>query len=290
MSEGGTQASKARRRRGVGARRGVERARAGAIPPRSKPVFPAGANGDHAPGYPESPHRHRPGGRRPARAGALPSYLGSGDPYYLTAEPIETNETAADVNNVSDRRYPFLDERARERRRSLRGVPDRPVRGEEVVHPYPVRRGGRAHPTGAGGGDRRRGPRPPRRTGLLRGGGTAVSDDLRDLPAFDDGRTHSLPGEPEWPGPGGRRRVRRGVVRRRVRPRRAARRDGEEVLLGGTVARDDRGRGRRRPGVVRRAVPTDRAEHPTGASRGDRRARRVVHRRRRPRTRRGDRI
>jgi len=26
-----------------------------------------------------------------------------------------------------------------------------------------------------------------------------VSDDLRDLPAFDDGRTHSLPGEPEWP-------------------------------------------------------------------------------------------
>lgn len=40
--------------------------------------------------------------------GALPSYLGSGDPYYLTAEPIETNETAADVNNVSDRRYPFL--------------------------------------------------------------------------------------------------------------------------------------------------------------------------------------
>ncbi|MGQ3328674.1 hypothetical protein [Halorubrum sp. FL23] len=40
--------------------------------------------------------------------GALPSYLGSGDPYYLTAEPIETNETAADVNNVSDRRYPYL--------------------------------------------------------------------------------------------------------------------------------------------------------------------------------------
>ncbi|OYR53137.1 hypothetical protein DJ71_27885 [Halorubrum sp. E3] len=40
--------------------------------------------------------------------GALPSYLGSGDPYYLTVEPIETNGTAADVNNVSDRRYPFL--------------------------------------------------------------------------------------------------------------------------------------------------------------------------------------
>ncbi|WP_424013914.1 hypothetical protein ACOZ35_12675 [Halorubrum xinjiangense] len=40
--------------------------------------------------------------------GALPSYLGSGDPYYLTVEPIETNDTAADVNNVSDRRYPYL--------------------------------------------------------------------------------------------------------------------------------------------------------------------------------------
>ena len=40
--------------------------------------------------------------------GALPSYLGSGDPYYLTVEPIETNATATDVNNVSDRRYPYL--------------------------------------------------------------------------------------------------------------------------------------------------------------------------------------
>jgi hypothetical protein len=40
--------------------------------------------------------------------GALPSYLGSGDPYYLTVEPIETNGAAADVNNVSDRRYPYL--------------------------------------------------------------------------------------------------------------------------------------------------------------------------------------
>jgi len=40
--------------------------------------------------------------------GALPSYLGSGDPYYLTAEPIETDAPAADVNNVSDRRYPYL--------------------------------------------------------------------------------------------------------------------------------------------------------------------------------------
>ena len=40
--------------------------------------------------------------------GALPSYLGSGDPYYLTVEPIETNDTVADVNNVSERRYPYL--------------------------------------------------------------------------------------------------------------------------------------------------------------------------------------
>ncbi|WP_280586086.1 hypothetical protein [Halorubrum sp. Boch-26] len=40
--------------------------------------------------------------------GALPSYLGGGDPYYLTAEPIETAEPAADVNNASERRWPFL--------------------------------------------------------------------------------------------------------------------------------------------------------------------------------------
>jgi len=40
--------------------------------------------------------------------GALPSYLGSGDPHYLTVEQIETDETTADVNDVSDRRYPFL--------------------------------------------------------------------------------------------------------------------------------------------------------------------------------------
>ena len=26
-----------------------------------------------------------------------------------------------------------------------------------------------------------------------------MNDDLRDLPAFSDGRNHSLPGEPEWP-------------------------------------------------------------------------------------------
>lgn len=34
--------------------------------------------------------------------GALPSYLGSGDPYYLTAEPIETDEPAVDVNNATN--------------------------------------------------------------------------------------------------------------------------------------------------------------------------------------------
>ena len=30
-------------------------------------------------------------------------------------------------------------------------------------------------------------------------GGDAPAADLRDLPAFADGRNHSLPGEPEWP-------------------------------------------------------------------------------------------
>lgn len=40
--------------------------------------------------------------------GALPSYLGSGDPYYMTAEPIETDEPAVDVNNASADRFPFL--------------------------------------------------------------------------------------------------------------------------------------------------------------------------------------
>ena len=43
--------------------------------------------------------------------GALPSYLGTGDPYYLTAEATtETNESAAAVNvsGFSERRYPYL--------------------------------------------------------------------------------------------------------------------------------------------------------------------------------------
>ncbi|MFC5134288.1 MULTISPECIES: hypothetical protein [Haloferacaceae] len=40
--------------------------------------------------------------------GALPSYLGSGDPYYLTAEPIETDEPTANATGLSERRYPYL--------------------------------------------------------------------------------------------------------------------------------------------------------------------------------------
>ncbi len=40
--------------------------------------------------------------------GALPSYLGTGDPYYLTVEEIETDDAAVDVNDVSERRYPYL--------------------------------------------------------------------------------------------------------------------------------------------------------------------------------------
>lgn len=40
--------------------------------------------------------------------GALPSYLGSGDPYYLTVEEIETDEPAVNVDGVSERRYPYL--------------------------------------------------------------------------------------------------------------------------------------------------------------------------------------
>jgi hypothetical protein len=47
--------------------------------------------------------------------GAVPSYLGSGDPYYLTAEPATSvsdtgaNETqAVDMTNYSERRYPYL--------------------------------------------------------------------------------------------------------------------------------------------------------------------------------------
>jgi hypothetical protein len=47
--------------------------------------------------------------------GAVPSYLGSGDPYYLSVEPVatevatEANETqAVDMTDYSERRYPYL--------------------------------------------------------------------------------------------------------------------------------------------------------------------------------------
>lgn len=42
--------------------------------------------------------------------GALPSYLGAGDPYYLTVEETDAEGTAIDANNVSERRYPYLSE------------------------------------------------------------------------------------------------------------------------------------------------------------------------------------
>ncbi|WP_101294075.1 hypothetical protein [Halegenticoccus soli] len=40
--------------------------------------------------------------------GALPSHLGSGDPYYLTATPTDEPGPAVDVSNASERRYPYL--------------------------------------------------------------------------------------------------------------------------------------------------------------------------------------
>lgn len=40
--------------------------------------------------------------------GALPSYLGTGEPYYLTAEETDAEGTAIDVSNVSERRFPYL--------------------------------------------------------------------------------------------------------------------------------------------------------------------------------------
>jgi hypothetical protein len=42
--------------------------------------------------------------------GALPSYLGSGEPYHLTAEETTAEGPAVDVTNVTDRRYPYLTE------------------------------------------------------------------------------------------------------------------------------------------------------------------------------------
>lgn len=39
--------------------------------------------------------------------GALPSYLQSGDPYYLTATPTEENHTAVNASLVTTDRYPY---------------------------------------------------------------------------------------------------------------------------------------------------------------------------------------
>lgn len=40
--------------------------------------------------------------------GALPSLLGSGDAYYLTATPTEREGPAVNVTDLSERRYPYL--------------------------------------------------------------------------------------------------------------------------------------------------------------------------------------
>jgi hypothetical protein len=40
--------------------------------------------------------------------GALPSYLGAGEPYYLTATPTDAAGQAVNVTDVSERRYPYL--------------------------------------------------------------------------------------------------------------------------------------------------------------------------------------
>jgi len=42
--------------------------------------------------------------------GALPSYLGSGDPYHLTVEPAEPGGPAVNATGLSERRYPYLSE------------------------------------------------------------------------------------------------------------------------------------------------------------------------------------
>ncbi|WP_136716724.1 hypothetical protein [Halorientalis salina] len=39
--------------------------------------------------------------------GAVPTYLKSGDPYYLTATPIEENRTAIDAADLPGDRYPY---------------------------------------------------------------------------------------------------------------------------------------------------------------------------------------
>jgi len=40
--------------------------------------------------------------------GALPSSLGAGDPYYLTAMPTDGAGPAVNVTDLSERRYPYL--------------------------------------------------------------------------------------------------------------------------------------------------------------------------------------
>ncbi|XVH32557.1 hypothetical protein ACNS7O_05045 [Haloferacaceae archaeon DSL9] len=42
--------------------------------------------------------------------GAVPSYLGTGEPYYLTATPTDADGPAVDANGIDDRRYPYLSE------------------------------------------------------------------------------------------------------------------------------------------------------------------------------------
>ncbi|MFC6989725.1 hypothetical protein ACFQJD_15285 [Haloplanus sp. GCM10025708] len=40
--------------------------------------------------------------------GAVPSFLGSGDPYYLVATPTDDAGPAVNVTDLSERRYPYL--------------------------------------------------------------------------------------------------------------------------------------------------------------------------------------
>ncbi|KTG08815.1 hypothetical protein AUR64_13425 [Haloprofundus marisrubri] len=40
--------------------------------------------------------------------GALPSYLGTGDPYYLTAEETDASGPAVNVTQFSAQQYPYL--------------------------------------------------------------------------------------------------------------------------------------------------------------------------------------
>ncbi|WP_251329303.1 hypothetical protein [Haloplanus pelagicus] len=42
--------------------------------------------------------------------GALPSLLGTGDPYHLTATPTDADGPAVNVTGLSERRYPYLTE------------------------------------------------------------------------------------------------------------------------------------------------------------------------------------